>query len=750
MAVLKDTTPQVRSNLMSYKELDKVKVKGSVVLPAESGQEEKVRQLLDQWGCNIIRDSDGTTLSPELIGMGLDVYSTICLVRADQKWPRENWDKLPQKFLMSDHVTAVSDTVEIDPMANYFREKYEIDSNHEAKEWWQVFDRTTGREVDAANWEFNSETGLVTISKAAKFHAYTVNFLVYQIWDSTSMYNHLSNDWTCEHVVSTEPYYPEARKHLMEFFDGWLQEHPHTDVVRLTTLAYHFVLDSDKYGVDKYRDWVGYMDTVTVEALEDFAKQYGYRLCSEDFVDEGYYNATHRVPSAKYLDWMQFIHRFVVAFGRELIDKVHAAGKKAAIFQGDHWVGVEPYSDEYPQMGVDINIGACEDGVALRRLADSPWDETKEIRLYPYFFPDVFCQGGDPLSESVSNWIKIRRAMLRKPIDRIGYGGYPSLATQFPEFVKHVEGLCDEFRTIKKYTKKTKPYCGPVKVGVLNAWGKWRSWLNNFGRDQKFFIKRPDVVAVAGSNLLECLSGLPVEIQFISLKDIEENGVPADISVLINDGEDATAWSGGRHWANEKIVAPIREWIYNGGGFVGNIGPTAYQHQGRYFQLADVMGVEKEVGYSVMTAAAKFEPVEKHFIMDDNFNSLDFGTDNSYVFAVSEDTQVLKAKDDGLHIHMAANNFGSGRSVYMVGLPYSLANSRLLHRALFWAAGKEGELKKWFSSNLNTDCAAYPDAGTFTVVNNIDTDQQTILYDGQGQKLEITLKPHEMKWFTLA
>jgi 1,3-beta-galactosyl-N-acetylhexosamine phosphorylase len=69
---------------------------------------------------------------------------------------------------------------------------------------------------------------------------------------------------------------------------------------------------------------------------------------------------------------------------------------------------------------------------------------------------------------------------------------------------------------------------------------------------------------------------------------------------------------------------------------------------------------------------------------------------------------------------------------------------------LFWAAGKEGELKKWFSSNLNTDCAAYPDAGTFTVVNNIDTDQQTILYDGQGQKLEITLKPHEMKWFTLA
>ncbi len=734
---------------MSYKELDIVKAKGSVVLPAESGQEDTVRQFLDQWGSDIIRDSDGTALSQELIAMGLEVYSTICLVRADQKWPRQNWDKLPQKFLMSEHVTAMGDTVDIDPMADYFSEKYEIDTKHDPRQWWQVFDRTTGKEVDTANWQFNADTGIVTITNASKFHAYTVNFLVYQIWDSTSMYNHISNNWTTEHVVSTEPYHPEARKHLMEFFDGWLADHPHTDVVRLTTLAYHFVLDSDKNGVDKYRDWVGYMDTVTVEALIDFEKQHGYKLCSEDFVDQGYYNATHRVPSEKYLDWMRFIHRFVLAFGKELVDKVHAQGKKAAFFQGDHWVGIEPYSDEYPQMGMDINVGAVEDGVALRRLADSPWDEIKEIRLYPYFFPDVFCEGGDPLSESVSNWTKIRRAMIRKPVDRIGYGGYLSLAAKFPEFVTQVEGICDEFRTIKDYTKKTKPYCAPVKVGVLNAWGKWRSWLNNFGRDQKFFVKRPDVVAVAGSNLLECLSGLPVEIRFISLKEIEQNGVPEDINVLINDGEDGTAWSGGKHWTNPTIVAAIRQWIDNGGGFVGNIGPTAYQHQGRYFQLADVLGVEKEIGLSVMTAATKFEQADNHFITDDDFDTFDFGTENSYVFAASESTQVLKTKADGLHIHLAANKFGNGRAVYMAGLPYSIQNSRLLHRALFWAASKEDALQKWFSTNINTDCAAYPDAKAFTVVNNTDQNQQTTILDDQGQTFEVTLKPHQMKWFQI-
>ncbi len=164
-------------------------------------------------------------------------------------------------------------------------------------------------------------------------------------------------------------------------------------------------------------------------------------------------------------------------------------------------------------------------------------------------------------------------------------------------------------------------------------------------------------------------------------------------------------------------------------------GPAAWQ------------GVDKEIGLSVMTAAAEFEPVKNHFVTDDDFSSFDFGIDNTYVFANSQSTQVLKTKDDGLHIHMAANHFGAGRSIYMAGLPYSLANSRLLHRALFWAAGKEGDLKKWYSSNLNTDCASYPEAGTFAVVNNVDTKQETVVYDGQGQKLEIVLKPYELKWF---
>ncbi len=38
----------------------------------------------------------------------------------------------------------------------------------------------------------------------------------------------------------------------------------------------------------------------------------------------------------------------------------------------------------------------------------------------------------DPTIEAIDNWLSARRAIMRKPIDRIGYGGYPSLAYKFP------------------------------------------------------------------------------------------------------------------------------------------------------------------------------------------------------------------------------------------------------------------------------------------------------------------------------
>ena len=40
-------------------------------------------------------------------------------------------------------------------------------------------------------------------------------------------------------------------------------------------------------------------------------------------------------------------------------------------------------------------------------------------------------------------------------------------------------------------------------------------------------------------------------------------------------------------------------------------------------------------------------------------------------------------------VQLAVNEFGSGRAVYLSGLPYSFANSRLLHRAVLWSVHSE-------------------------------------------------------------
>lgn len=718
---------------------------GRVTLPAETGALETVEDLFERWGADYIRDSDGTLLSPELIALGHKVYSTICLVRSDQEYPRAHPESQHQKFLMSEPVAASSTTVEIDPMATYCREKYRLDLDHDQKRWWQVIDRSTGEIVPAEKWSLNPETGIVTVSDIAPWHLYTLNFLVYQTWDTTSMYNHIQNNWTTPPVISIDPYHRKTWDHLMEYFDNWLENHEYTSVVRLTTLAFHFCVDADQNAVDKFRDWTGYQDTISVAALEDFEKRFGYALTAEDFVDEGYYNATYRLPSKAYRDWMEFIQDFTVKFGKALVEKVHAAGKKAGIFWGDHWIGAEFYHPSYQEIGIDINIGAVEDGVALRRLADTPGPQVKEIRLYPYFFPDVFCEGGDPTGESIENWMKIRRALLRMPVDRIGYGGYLSLAAKFPDFVKQVEGLCNEFRDIRERTGGELSRRLPIKVAVLSCWGWLRAWINYTNPQQKFLVKRPDVTVIAGSNMLECLSGLPVDVSFLSFDEVRENGVPEDVDVIINAGTGGTAWSGGSEWADPAISGPMREWVAQGGGFIGITDPSGHQYQGRYIQLEDVLGVQKETGQSCMAAARPRKMVDSHFITEGLPEDIQLGAGMSFVYPASDDTEVLSVSDGG-HIQFSAKSFADGRGVYISELPYNLDNARLLLRAIAWAAGEEQSLDKLVCDNVNTDCAYYPESGCTAIVNHTGEEQTTSFVDANGTRQTLELKPHELTW----
>ena len=56
------------------------KEKGGFTLPGESGYEQLTLKMAEKRGADVIRDSDGTGLSNEIVNAGDGIYSTICII----------------------------------------------------------------------------------------------------------------------------------------------------------------------------------------------------------------------------------------------------------------------------------------------------------------------------------------------------------------------------------------------------------------------------------------------------------------------------------------------------------------------------------------------------------------------------------------------------------------------------------------------------------------------------------------------
>ena len=333
-----------------------------------------------------------------------------------------------------------------------------------------------GQPLPAAAWQYDKEAEAVVIPAPEAFHEYTVSFLAYLIWDPVHMYNAVVNGWTdVEHQIPFDVRQPKTHQYTLERLRRFLESHPYVDVVRFTTFFHLFTLVFDELRREKYVDWYGYSASVSPYILERFEKEAGYPFRPEYIIDQGYHNNQYRVPSKEYKDFMAFQQREVNALVREMTDIVHEYGKEAMMFLGDHWIGTEPFGDVFASSGVDAIVGSVGNGSTLRLISDIPGVKYTEGRFLPYFFPDTFHEGGDPVREAKENWVTARRAILRKPIDRIGYDGYLKLACDFPEFLTYVESVCNEFRELYDNIKGTTPYC-VKRVGVLNCWGKVRSW----------------------------------------------------------------------------------------------------------------------------------------------------------------------------------------------------------------------------------------------------------------------------------
>ena len=240
----------------------------------------------------------------------------------------------------------------------------------------------------------------------------------------------------------------------------------------------------------------------------------------------------------------------------------------------------------------------------------------------------------------------------------------------------------------------------------------------------------------------------PYIVQFLSFEDVKKDPHLLDkIDVLINVGDADTAHTGGVWWEDPEVSSAIRRFVWNGGGLIGVGEPGGHQYQGRFLQLAGVLGVEKETGFTLNYDKYNWEEHRDHFILADcPDHDMDFGEGKKSIYAL-EGTDILIQRDK--EVQLAAHAYGEGRGVYISGLPYSFANSRVLYRAILWAAHSEEELHTWFSSNYNVEVHAYVKNGKYCVVNNTYEPQDTTVYTTGGASFALHLEANEIRWYEI-
>ena len=719
--------------------MDELRKTGRVTIPTDLDVVPETLEILKKWGADAIRDCDGTDFPQQLKDADAKIYSTYYTTRKDNAWAKANPDEVQQCYIMTGFYTAPGDTVTIPLMKGISPELMQVNTNDDIIRWWEVMDRTTGQPVPPEQWSYAD--GSVTV-QAVPFHEYTVSFLAYLIWDPVHMYNATTNGWTnFEHQITFDVRQPKTHKYSMERLRKFIAEHPYVNVIRYTTFFHQFTLIFDELKREKFVDWYGYSASVSPYILNQFEQEVGYKFRPEYIIDQGYYNNQYRVPSKEFRDFQAFQRREVAKLAKEMVDITHACGCEAMMFLGDHWIGTEPFMPEFKTIGLDAVVGSVGNGSTLRLISDIEGVKYTEGRFLPYFFPDTFHEGGDPVREAKENWVTARRAILRKPIDRIGYGGYLKLALQFPEFVDYVESVCNEFRELYENIKDTTPYC-VKRVAVLNCWGKMRAWGCHMVHHALYYKQNYSYAGV-----IEMLSGAPFDVKFISFEDIKNDPHLLDsLDVIINVGDADTAHTGGIWWEDPEISSAIRKFVWNGGGFIGVGEPSGHPYQGHILQLASVLGVEEENGFTLNYDKYNWEEHPDHFILQDADRPIDFGEGKRNIYAL-EGTEVLVQRNK--EVQMAAHDFGKGRAVYISGVPYSFANSRTLYRAILWSAHSEEELHTWFSSNYNVEVHAYVKNGKYCVVNNTYEPQDTTVYTTDGSSFALHLDANEIKWYEI-
>ena len=115
-------------------------------LPIDNVEYERLREEMTRWHADAIRDPEGTKLDDRILELGLKVYKTYLTTRNDQQWAKDHKEELQQLYMMSEPTIAFHKYLIIDLMKGIFKEQFKVNPK-DYHRYWQVIDRTTGKEV---------------------------------------------------------------------------------------------------------------------------------------------------------------------------------------------------------------------------------------------------------------------------------------------------------------------------------------------------------------------------------------------------------------------------------------------------------------------------------------------------------------------------------------------------------------------------------------------------------------------------
>ncbi|WP_047834819.1 lacto-N-biose phosphorylase central domain-containing protein, partial [Robinsoniella sp. RHS] len=196
-----------------------------------------------------------------------------------------------------------------------------------------------------------------------------------------------------------------------------------------------------------------------------------------------------------------------------------------------------------------------------------------------------------------------------------------------------------------------------------------------------------------------------------------------------------TAWSGGDVWKDCEIVERLTKWVHDGGAFIGVNEPSAVDGYDTYFRMAHILGVDKDTGARVCHGKWKFTAEEIPGLIPEGA-----GIKSGEGMYLTDGSARVLLENEGQPL-LTVHSFGRGCGIYLSSYRICPANTRMLQNLILFGAGEKMD-QEGVTSNLNTECAYFPDGHALVVINNTDTEQETLV-KVEGKEISCRLKAYQ-------